>query len=41
MEVIVERLAVFAAQFAILRIVNWLRERSSSPVGHAAQTVAA
>jgi hypothetical protein len=45
MEVILERLflelAVFAAQFAILRIVNWLRERSPSPVGHVTQAVAA
>ncbi|MGO8871806.1 MAG: hypothetical protein ACLQPH_10475 [Acidimicrobiales bacterium] len=45
MEVIVERLllelAVIAAQFAIVRIVAWLRERSSPPVGHAVQTVAA
>ncbi|GEM_PF-3118295 len=45
MEIIFERLllelALVAAQFAIMRIVNWIREQSQSPAGAATQAAAA
>jgi hypothetical protein len=45
MEVILERLllelAAFAVQLAIIRLVNWLRERSLSPATPVSQAAAA